>query len=55
MGIKMGRKKNWVTWVPHIIITRWYPTRCCENFLNKILRWNVKVVTPKILHGNIHL
>jgi hypothetical protein len=35
--------------------TRWYPARCCENFLNKILRWDVKVVTPKILHGNIRL
>jgi hypothetical protein len=30
------------------IYTRWYPARCCENFFKKNLRWNVKVVTPKI-------
>jgi hypothetical protein len=40
------RKIKHVAWlVEH---TRWYPARCRENFLNKILRWNVKVVTPKI-------
>jgi hypothetical protein len=50
-----GRDSNVGNMVLPINYTRWYPARCCENFLNKILRWNVKVVTPKILHGNIRL
>jgi hypothetical protein len=28
---------------------------CCENFLNKISKRNVKVETPKRLYGNIRL
>jgi hypothetical protein len=44
-----------IIWCGLLHYTRWYPACCCENFLNKILRWNVKVVSPKILHGNIHL
>jgi hypothetical protein len=35
--------------------TTWYHVRDYENFLNKILRWNVKVKTPKWVHGNICL
>jgi hypothetical protein len=49
------RSWYWLLWLELSSSTRWYPARCCENFLNKISRWNVKVVTPKILHANIRL
>jgi hypothetical protein len=29
--------------------------RCCGNFLNKILKYNVKIRIPKLLHDNILL
>jgi hypothetical protein len=38
-----------------INLTRWYPMHWCRNFLNKILRCNVKVGTRKWLHDNILL